>query len=193
MSLIATAASRISRSSKSSRRIERLRVGEHLLADVLVDRLTGDEVDRSAEDGCELVLKIKQPEAQAGIGLQHVEQVDIAVLPVLVASHRAEDLQRRDAVALAHLAQAFGVAGAVILAGGLAVLASVLRLRGWMIGLGLAVAGFGAVVAMFGGYLGLALPVLGLALVIIAMKRARDAQRSDTTTLAEANEPRTSA
>jgi hypothetical protein len=62
--------------SRSSRRIERLRVGEDLLAEVLVDRLPGDKVDRTTEESGELVLKVEEPDAQAGVRLQHVEQVE---------------------------------------------------------------------------------------------------------------------
>ncbi len=68
-----------------------------------------------------------------------------------------------------------------LLAGGLVVIASVLRLRGLVIGLGLAIVGIGGM-----GLLGFApyfvvlpLAVGGLVLVVIGMKRARDAQRSE--------------
>jgi hypothetical protein len=67
-----------------------------------------------------------------------------------------------------------------VLAGGLAVLAAVLRLRGLMIGLGLAVVGFGAVVSITGPplYLALLIAALGLVVVVLGVKRARDVQRS---------------
>lgn len=59
-SRIAVAASRISRSSRSSRCIEGLCVGEDLLAKVLVDGLARDEVDPAAEEGRQLVLEVEQ-------------------------------------------------------------------------------------------------------------------------------------
>lgn len=89
--------------------MERLRVGEDLLAEVLVDRLARHKVDRTAEERGELVLEVEEPEAQAGVRLQDVEQVDVAVGPVLTTSDRSEHLQRRNTVALAHFAQALRV------------------------------------------------------------------------------------
>jgi hypothetical protein len=61
---------------------------------------------RTPEECGELVLEIEEAEAQPGTPLEDVQQVDIAVLPFLAPSDRAEDLQRRDAVPLAHLTQA---------------------------------------------------------------------------------------
>src|SRR5918999_3182052 len=108
-SRIAAAASRISRSSRSSRRIERLRLGKDLLAEVRVDRLARNEVDRTAEERGELVLEVEEPEPQAGVRLQDIEQVDVAVELVITTSNRAEHLQGRNSVTLAHLAQALRV------------------------------------------------------------------------------------
>ena len=81
-SRIATAASRISRSSWSSSRIWRPRVGEDLVAEGLVD----GQVDRTAEVHGWFVLKVEGPEAEAG-ALRQLAGSSIALDPVAVRVH----------------------------------------------------------------------------------------------------------
>jgi membrane protein implicated in regulation of membrane protease activity len=90
------------------------------------------------------------------------------------------------AIALSRIA--IGVCA--LLAGGLAVLAAALRLRGMIIGLGLAVAGIAALGSVMGlpYFLGLPMAAAGLVLVAIGMKRARDAHRSEAAPPAEHDE-----
>ena len=71
------------------------------------------EVDRSTEQLRQLVLETVEREPEVAPGVQHIEQVDVAVLPSLTTGEGTEHQQLRDTKLGAHASQVLTVDGEV--------------------------------------------------------------------------------
>jgi hypothetical protein len=82
---------------------------EYLITDQGVECARGDQVDGSAEHGCQFLAQVLDRPSQASAGSEGVEQIDVALGAGGAACQGPEDLKTHDAVALAHFAQALAV------------------------------------------------------------------------------------
>src|SRR3954453_24065728 len=74
-----SAASIISSGRRSSRRIQRPCLGQHLVLQSPVERGGGDQVDGPAEEGCELVGELLDLPTEPTTRLELGERIDVAV------------------------------------------------------------------------------------------------------------------
>jgi hypothetical protein len=64
--------------------------GQDLIADDPVERRLRHEINRSAEQRCQLVFELVDREPEVSPGSQHVQQVEIAVGPGVTSCNRSE-------------------------------------------------------------------------------------------------------
>ena len=104
-----SAASIISSRMARSRRIERLRFGQHMVTHPTMNGSTGDEVYSPPKNFGQPLRKILDFPPQTHTRFQRKQEINVAIRASIPTRHGAENFKARDPVAFTQFAQTFVV------------------------------------------------------------------------------------
>ncbi len=104
-----SAASIISSRMARSRRIERLRFGQHMVTHPTMNGSTGDEVHSPPKNFGQSLRKILDLPPQTHTRFQRKQEINVAIRAGVPTRHGAENFKARDPVAFTQFAQTFVV------------------------------------------------------------------------------------
>ena len=102
-----SAASIISSRMARSRRIERLRFGQHMVTHPTMNGSTGDEVYSPPKNFGQSLCKILDFPPQTHTRFQRKQEINVAIRASIPTRHGAENFKARDPVAFTQFAQTF--------------------------------------------------------------------------------------